>query len=219
MALDTGGLSDDPPLPPSPDVVVDALRSLVSENYIGRDTTAMHIRAGSLFSRLKALNRAANAATRTHKQATTDARHEMDQTHLGLQNLLYEKRHLEREIDKCRQFASVYQDISIYPLEQFVQLAPAELRTQDILENEHQLMLSRLSFELAERQRLDEKRKALLQRKEELLKESKAKAATMENVKVQIDTLMKTAADIQKKVEELVQPIPASSSRDTPMAT
>jgi hypothetical protein len=31
----------------------------------------------------------------------------MDQTHLRLQNLLYEKRHLEREIEKCRQFAYV----------------------------------------------------------------------------------------------------------------
>jgi hypothetical protein len=31
----------------------------------------------------------------------------MDQTDLRLQNLLYEKRHLEREIDKCRQFACV----------------------------------------------------------------------------------------------------------------
>ncbi len=41
-------------------------------------------------------------------QITADARQDMDQTHLRLQNLLYEKRHLEREIDKCRQFAYVF---------------------------------------------------------------------------------------------------------------
>ena len=94
-------------LPPSPDAVVDNLKDLVSPASLGNDTSAVHIRAGALFARLKALNRSANAATRAHKQSTAEARHEMDQTYLGLQNLLYEKRHLEREIEKCRQFAYV----------------------------------------------------------------------------------------------------------------
>ncbi|KII95191.1 hypothetical protein PLICRDRAFT_48157 [Plicaturopsis crispa FD-325 SS-3] len=193
-------------LPPSPDAVLDSLRELVSGKYRGNDTAEMHIRAGALIARLKALNRAANAATRAHKQATTEARHEMDQAHLGLQNLLYEKRHLEREIDKCRQFASIYQDIPLYSLDEFAKLAPPEARTSDVLENEHQLMLNRLSFELAERQRLDLQRKELTQQKEELTKQSRQKAATLDNVKLQLDTLMKTAAEIQKKVDELVLP-------------
>jgi THO complex subunit 5 len=93
-------------LPPSPDDVVQKLRDLVSPTYLEYEATNVNIRATALMARLKALNRAANAATRARKQATTDARQEMDQTHLGLQNLLYEKRHLEREIEKCRQFAS-----------------------------------------------------------------------------------------------------------------
>lgn len=61
--------------------------------------------AGPLLARLKAANRAANEATRAAKQRTQDARLAMDHTHLGLQNLLYEKRYLESEIEKCRQFA------------------------------------------------------------------------------------------------------------------
>jgi|SRR5882762_6613076 len=88
-----------------PNVVIAHLQDLVSANYLDADATAMHVRAGALIARLKTLNRSANAATRVHKQATAEARQEMDQTHLGLQNLLYEKRHLEREIEKCRQFA------------------------------------------------------------------------------------------------------------------
>ena len=95
------------PGPPPPDAELDGLRNLVSSAYLNHDPAAVHVRAGALFARLKALNRAANHATRAHKQATADARHEMDQTFLGLQNLLYEKRHLEREIEKCRQFACV----------------------------------------------------------------------------------------------------------------
>jgi len=69
-------------------------------------------------------------------------------------------------------------------------------------------MLNRLSFELVERQRhvrhnstkpphliiqnrLDQNRKDLTAQKEELLKQSKLKLATVESVKIQIESLMK----------------------------
>ncbi|TBU49574.1 Fms-interacting protein-domain-containing protein [Dichomitus squalens] len=206
-------------LPPSPENELDALRELVSSASLNDDPSLVTIRAGALFARLKALNRAANHATRAHKQATADSRQEMDHTYLGLQNLLYEKRHLEREIEKCRQFASVYQDIPVHSLEEFIQLAPEAARTDDVLTDEHQLMLNRLSFELSERQRLDQRRKELIKEKEALLKESRAKLATMESVKTHIDNLMKTATDVQKKVHDLVQTIPTTSepSQSTPV--
>ncbi|KAH7887726.1 Fms-interacting protein-domain-containing protein [Phlebopus sp. FC_14] len=188
------------------------LQELVSPSHANADAAAVQIRASALIARLKALNRNANAATRAHKQATAEARQEMDQTHLGLQNLLYEKRHLEREIDKCRQFASIFQDVPLYSLSEFQQLAPPEARSADALENPHQLMLNRLSFELAERQRLDLRRKELMIQKEELLKQSRTKLATVESVKLQIDTLMKAAAEVQKKVDELVPPLPPSTA-------
>ncbi len=50
-------------------------------------------------------------------------------------------------------YSSVYQDIPVNALEDFMQLAPAEARTERVLADEHQLMLNRLSFELSERQR------------------------------------------------------------------
>jgi THO complex subunit 5 len=64
-----------------------------------------------------------------------------------------------------------------------------------------------------------------MQQKEELLKGSKAKLTTMDNIKSQIETLAKVrtsdgtptaysscdqvAAEVQKKVDELALPIPA----------
>jgi THO complex subunit 5 len=75
-------------------------------------------------------------------------------------------------------------------------------------------MLNRLGFELVERQRLDRKVKELTQEKEELLKSSKVQATTMEGVKVQIETLLKAASEIGKKVEELI-PAPTNSPEDT----
>jgi len=87
------------------DEIIQHLRDLASPEYDAQDADAIQIRAAALISRLKTLNRSANLATRTRKDATAVARQEMDQSYLGLQNLLYEKRHLEREIEKCRQFA------------------------------------------------------------------------------------------------------------------
>jgi THO complex subunit 5 len=93
-------------LPEEPYVaVIDNLRELVDPQNLSKDSAAIHIRAAALTGRLKSLARAANTATRHTKNLTAAARHDMDQSYLGLQNLLYEKRHLEREIEKCRQFA------------------------------------------------------------------------------------------------------------------
>ncbi|KAJ7180105.1 Fms-interacting protein-domain-containing protein [Mycena crocata] len=195
-------------------VVIDALQDLVDPAYQTADVTVLHIRAAALTGRLKSLARTANSATRATKNLTAAARHDMDQSHLGLQNLLYEKRHLEREIEKCRQFASVYQDIPLYTLDEFKLLAPPEARTEDVLSDEHQLLLNRLSFEFVERQRLDKMKKELLQQKEELLKESKAKLNTMDSVKSQIETLVKVAADVQNKVNELVVTIPTVNTEE-----
>lgn len=99
------GTQNELPLPPSADAVLEHLHALVGSPNLSADPGAIQVRAAALFARLKAINRAATATVRTYKQATGDARTEMDHTHLGLQNLQYEKRHLEREIEKCRQFA------------------------------------------------------------------------------------------------------------------
>jgi hypothetical protein len=47
----------------------------------------------------------------------------------------------------------MYQDVPLYTLEEYKHSAPEEMRTEQILGDEHQLMLSRLNFELTERQR------------------------------------------------------------------
>jgi THO complex subunit 5 len=41
----------------------------------------------------------------------------------------------------------------MYSVEQFVELSPSEAHSEDVLSDEHQLMLNRLGFELVERQR------------------------------------------------------------------
>lgn len=105
--------------------------------------------------------------------------------------------------------SSIYQDIPLYTSEEFLALAPEEARTEEILGDDHKAMISRLHFELTERQRcalclfrryvridqwqhrLEAKRKVLVSEKDALLKQSKSRQTTMDSVKGQIDALVK----------------------------
>nr|GAT59436.1 predicted protein [Mycena chlorophos] len=175
--------------------VIQTLEALVLDP--STDPFILHARTSALNARLKAILRAANAATRAAKAVTTAARLDLEQSELGLQNLTYEKRHLEREIEKCRQFATVYQDVPLHPLEDFQLLAPPEAYTPD---DEHQLLLNRLSFEYVERQRLEREKKAKLQEKEELLKGSKARTTLQDSMSVTIEAASKVVVEGQKKI-------------------
>ncbi|KAG8936244.1 hypothetical protein FRC03_004979 [Tulasnella sp. 419] len=196
-------------LQPSEDVepILEALRQMAVPGKILDET--IPIQAGALFARLKAINRASTAAARLRKQHTAEARHAISQTHLGLQNLMYERRHLEREIEKCRQFASAYQDIPIHPLDEFRELAPDTYQTPEILADEHQLMLNRLEFELSERKRLEEERKTLMAARDKVLKESKEYQNQIDALAERFDALTKMTVEIQKTIHQLA-PTPLS---------
>ncbi|KZT62971.1 hypothetical protein CALCODRAFT_478862 [Calocera cornea HHB12733] len=171
-----------------------------------------------IFAHVKHLNRLANAASRERKRRTNDARHEMDMTHLGLQNLMYEKTHLLNEIEKCMNFASIYQDIPLYSEEEFVSLAPEEVRAPEILADDHQRMLARLNFELSERQRLHAHKEKLKRQTADLQQESKAFSNSLNALRQQLDAMAKSSAEIQKRMHELsAPPAPAVVVSDADM--
>lgn len=58
----------------------------------------------ALVVQLKGLHRSAIMSSREAKEATSEARREVDRLHLQLQNLYYEQRHLRGEINACREF-------------------------------------------------------------------------------------------------------------------
>lgn len=110
---------------------------------------------------------------------------------------------------------SMHQDIPLYPIELFTILAPDESKTEEILNDPHQLIISRLNFELSERQRcpsyfssfpgstphtriarLDKRRKELQQQKDDLIKETKAKVAAIDNVRQQLDIFLKASGSL-----------------------
>lgn len=68
----------------------------------------------SLLAQLRGLNRDAILSVRATKQATAEARQEIDRLHLHLQNLYYEQRHLNGEIAACESYECVFFHINMF---------------------------------------------------------------------------------------------------------
>ncbi|XP_063901742.1 THO complex subunit 5 homolog [Zophobas morio] len=90
-----------------------------------------------------------------------DFRVKVDHRFLTLQNLLYEKAYLLREIEACNHFIERPHDINICSVEEFKSSAPSNLK---LYSSAHQLMTNRLIFERQQRVSLME---ALQQKKAE----------------------------------------------------
>ncbi|PVF94741.1 hypothetical protein CPB86DRAFT_712571 [Serendipita vermifera] len=177
---------------PEVEPVINSLSSLVAPNCpIALDSDEGQAYANSLFAKLKALNRQAHGTVRQYKQQTTESRASMEESLLKLQNLLYEKRHLEREIEKCKEYASIYQDVPLQSEQEFRELAPLEMQTPQVLSNEHQYLVARLEWELAERKRLEEMRIQLVKERDELLVQSQQRQAKEEDWDKRTETLAK----------------------------
>jgi THO complex subunit 5 len=59
-------------------------------------------------AQLRGLHRAACFSARDTKAVTAEARQQVDRLHLQLQNLYYEQRHLQGEIEACESFRYVF---------------------------------------------------------------------------------------------------------------
>jgi len=105
---------------------------------------------------------------------------------------------VEREITRCQDFGSIYQDIPLHSVDEFLKLAPPEMRPPEIMRNDHQLMIHRLSFELAERQLLLERKNALVARKEALLNISAQRQGKEESWDKQTEELAKALVGLRR---------------------
>ncbi|KAG8834887.1 hypothetical protein FRC17_006632 [Serendipita sp. 399] len=187
---------------PDAEPTLNALSALVAPNCaIALNSTEGQAYADSLFAHLKSLHREAHATVRHHKQQTASARALMDESLLKLQNLRYERRHLEKEIENCREYGSIYQDVTLHPLEEFMELAPSDSKTEDTVKDEHQLFLARLSFELAERKRLEEMKLQLQKERDELLAVGQAKGAKEEDWDKRTETLAKQLVELRRSLD------------------
>ncbi|EFP74088.1 uncharacterized protein PGTG_00044 [Puccinia graminis f. sp. tritici CRL 75-36-700-3] len=160
--------------------------------------------AAPLFARLKSINRSSSSMVSSFKSQTQLIRNQVDQIHLDLQNLIYERRHLEKEIKKCQEFESEYQNISIHSLEEYFERNPEDKRDGPEEIDGHELMIKRLKFELSERKRFEAEKKELLQKKLKLSKENDEKKSKLDELEKQLDRFVVTAKEIQSKMANQV---------------
>ncbi|KAG8863737.1 hypothetical protein FRB96_007574 [Tulasnella sp. 330] len=186
--------------------ILDTLRDLSADP--SSSTSTGNAPSAALFARLKAVNRSSNATTSSRREITAEARTKINETNLGLQNLMYERRYLEKEIEKCRSFAFIYQDVPLHSLEEFQALAPDNLQGPEIAADEHQLMLNRLAFELSERERLEAKRRALAEERDSILTETKNFQAEVDKLSDPFEEIEKLTRELQQKIHRLVPPPP-----------
>ena len=154
-------------------------KSIVTQRMqsIQIDSSAYLAQAAPHFASLHAVNRKSSTYAVEAKSTTSQARKSIDQAHLSLQNLLFQRNHLEKEITNCQRFESVilhlysdsqlanplgndsseYLDLPIHSLQELDLLlasaTPPKALLSPLPTDPHQLMLARLEFDLAERQR------------------------------------------------------------------
>ncbi|GIL44794.1 hypothetical protein Vafri_2281 [Volvox africanus] len=124
------------------------------------------------------------------RDETSKFKTRLEQAHLQLQNLLYEKEYYEKEIHECQNFRFKHSDgaIGLVPTEQFLGSASPEVLAR-IGDDSHMLMLERLYDELNQR-------KAMVSKLNDL---RKARAATRQEV----DKRKRTLDDLQQQLQGL----------------
>ncbi|BGP38611.1 hypothetical protein JCM10450v2_002560 [Rhodotorula kratochvilovae] len=207
-----------PPQPISADNLIVLLRTLSDSLVQARtaqpdqfDPQPYLAQSAPLFAALHGMNRAAQLSAKECRARSQDARLEMDAAHLRLQNLLFERNHIEREIRSAEEYSSEYQNLPLHSVDELRELAareepPAGLQVPlpegDTQESAHELMLARLAFELAERKRFEEERKELGHVKAKLVKENEVKKARLEELEKQLTDFVEKAKSIQSKMQE-----------------
>ncbi|XP_051975771.1 THO complex subunit 5 homolog [Xyrauchen texanus] len=151
------------------------------------------------FITLKKLNRLEHMRLKKGRDQTNEAKQRVDVLHLQLQNLLYEVMHLQKEIGKCLEFKSQHEDIELVSEEQFFQEAPAEIsRPRVTQDDQHQLTLARLDWELEQRKRLAEQYKTSLSSKEKIQKAIEQKREYLTSLQPGLQNIMQASLPVQE---------------------
>jgi THO complex subunit 5 len=145
-------------------------------------------RISLLFLELKSANRSTFLATESTKQSVQDKKKEMAAHHLRLQNLLYEKNYLLREIKRCKDFTTIEMD-------KIDLMADSEVE-MDSAPDEYHKQLVRLEHELAERKRLKDQ-----------LHDLKAEIKTTESETADKTRFLNGLPDQLKAIEKSTEPL------------
>ncbi|EFN59280.1 hypothetical protein CHLNCDRAFT_137610 [Chlorella variabilis] len=146
---------------------------------------------------LKAAHRRLCENTDALREAASEAKSQLDDSSLQLQNLLYERQHYEKEIGSCRGWRSAYSDeqIALVPLEEFAALC-GELAAE---EDPHKLMLNRLAHEVSYRRQFLKKLEGIKAQRDALAADVAQKRSTVAGLEGEVGKLLATAQAVQQQ--------------------
>ncbi|XP_071445932.1 THO complex subunit 5 homolog A isoform X2 [Hetaerina americana] len=150
-----------------------------------------------LFVFLKKLNRLEKFRTKKSRDILNKEKQQVDSYHLQLQNLLYEKLHLKKEVTKCLEFKSKDEEIDLVPVEEFFKEAPEHISRPISKSDPHQLKLARLEWELLQRKQLADQCQQLQEAKEKVAAEIQSKRERMENITPRLNNILEVTQPLQ----------------------
>ena len=157
-----------------------------------------------LFVMLRKLNRLEKLRLKQSREELHRVKGQVDSQHLQLQNLLYEVRHLQKEVNKCLQFKSQDEDIDLVPIEEFLKDAPASVKKSE--NDAHQLQKARLEWELQQRKQLAELCKQIHEEKEKVAKDIEKQQLHLDNLSPMLRNILQATKPVEEslgaKVEE-----------------
>jgi len=175
-----------------------ALRELAARMHHarteGNPTDEILASALQHFAKTRAALRASALINKHEKASVAETRNRMDATFLAQQNREYEINHLYREIEKCNDYDSIYQDLPLLTEDKYTEAA-----MEDQNQDPHQRMVARLRFEVSERQRAQAELKTLLASKTKVIKDTEARKQSLEQLEKQLDDFVASAKAIQSK--------------------
>lgn len=150
------------------------------------------------FIELKKLNRMEKFRTKYARDLLSNAKSGVDSRHLQLQNLLYEVMHSKKEVIKCLQFKSKDELIELVSEDEFYNEAPESISRPSITKNnDHQLRLARLEWELTQRKQLSLLCDELTESKKGVGLNIELKQFRLDNLAPQLRTILDASKPLQ----------------------
>ncbi|KAI8998401.1 Fms-interacting protein-domain-containing protein [Gaertneriomyces semiglobifer] len=159
-----------------------------------KQRTVVPMETSLRFLELLQLQRAAYTHTRSTKQVTSEEKLSMDKLNLDYQNVIYEIRHLEKEIAACEDIETEYQKIELISEEEFEKAHP-EAPTDP-----HAKMLARLNHELEERESLVKQGEELTKELNEAKDENDTALQELETLDAELSEALKSTIPLQKRL-------------------
>ncbi|KAL3319744.1 THO complex subunit 5 [Cichlidogyrus casuarinus] len=177
-----------------PAIVCNKLRNTIKATYVakrGKETLPSNEFHNSITS-LKKQNRLVQFILKKARDSTSNKRIQVDQTHLNLQNIVYEMQHLQDEIDTCLSYKSKHEELSILSESDYDSMVGS-----DDSHSPHKKTLSRLFWELDQRKCLKERSDSLDKSVIDLFEQIKSKKDYLDGHLNKVKELLDSTKQLQ----------------------